>query len=68
MEFMLAYHDINHPNSTYFIEKQPNVMNEVRDDHNILANDLQVTLTIKDYNQAQHQDFGVDFIITDLEY
>ena len=24
MKFMLAYHDINHPNSTYFIEKQPN--------------------------------------------
>lgn len=42
-------------------------MNEVRDDHNILANDLQVTLTIKDYNQNATSRLDVDFIITDLE-
>ncbi|KAG2295437.1 hypothetical protein Bca52824_042106 [Brassica carinata] len=36
-------------------------------DHNILANDLQVTLTIKDYNQNATSRLDVDFIITDLE-
>ncbi|KAL0733683.1 hypothetical protein Bca4012_009893 [Brassica carinata] len=52
MEYMLIYHDIHHPDSTYLIEKTTQyVMNEVRGDKNILANDLQVTLTIKDYNQ-----------------
>ncbi|KAL0713344.1 hypothetical protein Bca4012_020322 [Brassica carinata] len=42
-------------------------MNEVRDDNNILANDLQVTLTIKDYNQNATSRLDVDLIITDLE-
>ncbi|WZZ34443.1 hypothetical protein YC2023_017844 [Brassica napus] len=42
-------------------------MNEVRDDINILANDLQVTLTIKDYNQNATSRLDVDVIITDLE-
>ena len=42
-------------------------MNEVRDDINILANDLQVTLTIKDYNQNTTSRLDVDVIITDLE-
>lgn len=51
MKFMLTYHDIHHPNSTYFIEKTTQyVMNEIRDYKNILANDLQVSLTIIDYN------------------
>ena len=39
MEYMLLYHDIHHPNSTYLIEETTQiVMNEVRDDINILAN------------------------------
>ena len=42
-------------------------MNEVRDDNNILANDLQVTLTIKDYNQNATSRLDIDLIITDLE-
>ena len=42
-------------------------MNEVRDDNNILANDLQVILTIKDYNQNATSRLDVDLIITDLE-
>ena len=42
-------------------------MNEVRDGSNILANDLQVTLTIKDYNQNATSRLDVDLIITDLE-
>ena len=49
---MLTYHDIHHPDSTFLIDETiPYVMNEVKDDINILGNDLQVTLTIKDYNQ-----------------
>ena len=42
-------------------------MNEVKDDSNILANDLQVTLNIKDYNQNATSRLDVDLIITDLE-
>ncbi|KAG5410929.1 hypothetical protein IGI04_007248 [Brassica rapa subsp. trilocularis] len=43
------------------------VMNEVRDNINILANDLQVTLIIKDYNQNATSRLDIDLIITDLE-
>ena len=42
-------------------------MNGVRDDINILANDLQVTLIIKNYNQNATSRLDVDLIITDLE-
>ncbi|KAG2307690.1 hypothetical protein Bca52824_027438 [Brassica carinata] len=42
-------------------------MNEIRDDNKILANDLQVTLTIKDYNVNATSTLGGDLIITDLE-
>nr|VDD51434.1 unnamed protein product [Brassica oleracea] len=37
------------------------------DGRNILANDLQVTLIIKDYNQNTTSRLDVDLIITDLE-
>ncbi|KAL0694133.1 hypothetical protein Bca4012_061313 [Brassica carinata] len=68
MEYMLTYHDIHHPDSTYLIEKTTQyVMNKVRDDNNILANDLQATLTIKDYNQNATSRLDVDLSITDLE-
>lgn len=68
MKFMLAYHDIHHPNSTYFIEKTTQyMMNEERDDNNILANDLQVSVTIIDYNPNATSRLDVDLTITDLE-
>lgn len=52
MEYMLIYYDIHNPDSTFLIEKTTQyMMYEVRDDINILANNLQITLTIKDYNQ-----------------
>ncbi|KAH0852360.1 hypothetical protein HID58_007275 [Brassica napus] len=54
--------------STFLIEETIQyLMNEVRDDNNILANDLQVILTIKDYNQNATSRLDVDLIITDLE-
>ena len=65
---MLTYHDIHYLDSTFLIEETIQyVMNEVRDGSNILANDLQVTLTIKDYNQNVTSRLDVDLIITDLE-
>ncbi|CAH8336993.1 unnamed protein product [Eruca vesicaria subsp. sativa] len=68
MKFMLTYHVIHHPNSTYFIEKTTQyVMNEVRDDNIILANDLQVSLTIIHYNPNATSRFDVDLTITNLE-
>ncbi|WZY73002.1 hypothetical protein YC2023_005242 [Brassica napus] len=68
MEDMLTYHDIHHPNSTYLIEETKQyVMNEARANINTLANDLQVTLTIKDYNSNATSRLDVDLIITDLE-
>ncbi|KAG2270199.1 hypothetical protein Bca52824_064754 [Brassica carinata] len=68
MEYMLTYHDIHYLDSTFLIEETIQyVMNEVRDGINILANDLQVTLTIKDYNQNATSRLDVDLIITDLE-
>ncbi|CDY28910.1 BnaA02g25660D [Brassica napus] len=42
-------------------------MNEARATINTLANDLQVTLTIKDYNPNATSRLDVDLIITDLE-
>ena len=42
-------------------------MNEARANINTLANDLQVTLTIKDYNPNATSRLDVDMIITDLE-
>ncbi|CAG7884957.1 unnamed protein product [Brassica rapa] len=68
MEDMLTYHDIYHPNSTYLIEETKEyVMNEVRANFNPFTNDLQVTLTIKDYNPNATSRLDVDLIITDLE-
>lgn len=68
MEYMLIYHEIYHLHSTYLIEKTTEyVMNEVRYENNILANDLQVTLTIKDFNQNATSRLDVNLIITDLE-
>ncbi|KAF3528558.1 hypothetical protein DY000_02042450 [Brassica cretica] len=68
MEDMLTYHDIPHPNSTYLIEEtRQYVMNEARASINTLANDLQVTVTIKDYNPNGTSRLDVDLIITDLE-
>nr|VDD53630.1 unnamed protein product [Brassica oleracea] len=42
-------------------------MNEARANINTLANDLQVTLTIKNYNPNATSRLDVDLIITDLE-
>ncbi|CAG7896807.1 unnamed protein product [Brassica rapa] len=68
MEFMLTYHEIHHPDSTFLIqETNPFVMNLLREKDNILANDLQVTLTIRDYNQNATVRLDVDLIITDQE-
>ncbi|KAG2246683.1 hypothetical protein Bca4012_090347 [Brassica carinata] len=68
MENMLTYHDIHHPSSTYLIEETKQyVMNEARANINTLANDLQVTLTIKDYNPNTTSRLDVDLIIADLE-
>ncbi|WZZ59776.1 hypothetical protein YC2023_059883 [Brassica napus] len=68
MKYMLTYHDIHYLDSTFLIEETIQyVMNEVRDGINILASDLQVTLTIKDYNQNATSRLDVDLIITDLE-
>ena len=68
MEYMLTYHDIHYLDSTFLIEETIQyVMNEVKDGSNILANDLQVTLNIKDYNQNATSRLDVDLIITDLE-
>ena len=54
--------------STFLIEETIEyVMNEVRDVRNILVNDLQVTLIIKDYNQNATSRLDVDLIITDLK-
>ncbi|KAF2542026.1 hypothetical protein F2Q68_00031675 [Brassica cretica] len=63
---MLTYHDIHYLDSTFLIEETIQyVMNG--DGRNILANDLQVTLIIKDYNQNATSRLDVDLIITDLE-
>lgn len=43
------------------------MMNEERDDNNILANDLQVSVTIIDYNPNATSRLDVDLTITDLE-
>ena len=65
---MLTYHDIHYLDSTFLIEETIQyVMNEVRDNRNILTNDLQVTLIIKDYNQNATSRPDVDLIINDLE-
>ncbi|CAG7862636.1 unnamed protein product, partial [Brassica rapa] len=65
---MLTYHNIHYLDSTFLIEETIEyMMNEVRDVRNILVNDLQVTLTIKDYNQNATSRLDVDLIITDLE-
>jgi len=69
MEDMLTCHDIDHPNSTYLIEETKQyVMNEARANINTFANDLQVTLTIKDYNPNATSRLDVDLIITDFEW
>lgn len=68
MEFMLTYHDIHHPDSTFLIqETNQYVVNLLRENHNIIAQDLQVTLSIRDYNQNATARLDVDLIITNLE-
>ena len=52
MEFMLKYHHIHHPESTLIIQETTEyVMNKLPNGYNTITNDLQVTLTIWDYNQ-----------------
>lgn len=54
MDFMLSYHAIHHPDTTYLTEKiSQYVMNEVKDDN--FGNDLQVTL--KTTTRTQHQKY-----------
>lgn len=68
MEFMLTYHDLHHHDSTFLIqETNQYVVNLLRENHNIIAQYLQVTLSIKDYNQNATARLDVDLIITDLE-
>ena len=64
---MLTYHHIDHPNSTFLIQKTNKYkVNLLRDNDNIFTNDLRVALTIRDYNHNATARVDVDLIITDL--
>ena len=68
LDFMLSYHDIHHPDSTFLIEETNEyVMNLTRENHNIISQHLQVTLAIRDYNLNATARLDVDLIIMDLE-
>ncbi|WZY72377.1 hypothetical protein YC2023_004617 [Brassica napus] len=68
MKFMLTYNRIHHPGSTLLIQETTEyVMNKLPNGYNTITNDLQVTLTIWDYNQNATARLDVDLIITDLE-
>ncbi|KAG2308658.1 hypothetical protein Bca52824_028406 [Brassica carinata] len=68
LDFMLSYHDIHHPDSTFLIEETNQyVMNLMRGNHNIISQHLQVTLAIRDYNLNATARLDVDLIIMDLE-
>ena len=68
MEFMLTYNRIHHPGSTLLIQETTEyMMNKLPNGYNTITNDLQVTLTIWDYNQNATARLDVDLIITDLE-
>ncbi|KAG2321936.1 hypothetical protein Bca52824_015149 [Brassica carinata] len=68
LDFMLSYHDIHHPDSTFLIEETNQyVMNLMRENHNIISQHLQVTLAIRDYNLNATARLDVDLIIMDLE-
>ncbi|WZZ77283.1 hypothetical protein YC2023_097855 [Brassica napus] len=67
LNLMLTYHHIDHPNSTFLIQKTNKYkVNLLRDNDNIFTNDLQVALTIRDYNHNATARVDVDLIITDL--
>ncbi|KAH0901891.1 hypothetical protein HID58_041394 [Brassica napus] len=52
MEFVLTYHHIHNPDSTLLIQETTEyVMNKLPNGCNTITDDLQVTLTIWDYNQ-----------------
>ena len=52
MEFMLTYHEIEQPDSTLLIQETTQyVVKLLTDEENNVTDDLQVTLTITDYNQ-----------------
>ncbi|KAG2306241.1 hypothetical protein Bca52824_025989 [Brassica carinata] len=68
LDFMLSYHDIHHPDSTFLIEETNQyVMNLMRENHNIISQHLHVTLAIRDYNLNATARLDVDLIIMDLE-
>lgn len=68
MEFMLTYNDIHHLDLTFIIQETNQfVMNLLRENNNMIANDLQVTLNIKDYYQNAIVRLDVDLIITYLK-
>ena len=68
MEFMLIYHEIEHPDSTLLIQETTQYMMNLQtaEDKNI-TDDLQVTITITDYNQNAIARLDVDLTVTDLE-
>lgn len=68
MEYMITYHETHLPKSTFIIQKANQfVINLLRENNNIIADDLQVTLTIKNYNQNATARFDANLISTGLE-
>ena len=65
---MLIYHEIEHPDSTLLIQETTQYMMNLQtaEDKNI-TDDLQVTITITDYNQNTIARLDVDLTVTDLE-
>ena len=68
MEFMLTYHENEQCDSTMVIQETTQyVMKLLTDEENNVTDDLQVTLTITDYNQNATARPDVNLIITDLD-
>ncbi|KAF8109828.1 hypothetical protein N665_0090s0011 [Sinapis alba] len=68
MEFLLPYHEIEHPDSTMLIQKASQYMMELFTTENTsIYDDLEVTLRITNYNENASARLDIDLIITDIE-
>ena len=68
MKFMLTYHEIEQRDSTLLIQETTQyVMKLLTDKENNVTDDLQVTLTITNYNQNVTARHDVNLIIIDLD-
>lgn len=61
---MLIYHKIKRPYSTLLIQE---IIQYVMNSQTKITDGLQVTITIKNYNQNTIVKIDIDLIITDLE-